>query len=82
MRLVRRGGQSTNRVPIDNRAGQMEADWGISVYFVLYETIINWHGTDIQSWNITINCKGVVEAVINCPVVLFSQCNFLVLAFI
>ena len=37
--------------------------------------IINGNGRDIQIWSNTINWKGIVEGVINCPIVVFSHLN-------
>ena len=76
--VVRKGGQSNNRVSIGNRDGIWKRIRGIEGYFVQSETITNRHGSDNQIWTITINQKGVVEAFKNCPVIILSQWNFLV----
>ena len=80
LRVIRRGGQSTNIFFIGNRYGIWRRIRSIAGYFIWEDIIINGNGRDIQSWDTTIICKGIIEAVTNCPSSLLSCCNFLVLA--
>ena len=41
--------------------------------------IINGNGRNIQIWDATIICKGIIESVINRPIAVLSSCNFIVL---
>ena len=67
---IRSGGQHTNRVS----RGKINGSWkwirGILVYFGGAGNIINGNGRDIQIWSNTINWKGIIEGVINCPIFL------------
>ena len=75
---IRRGGQSTNRIFIGNRDGSWEQIWSILGSFMWGGSIINGDGRCIHSWDKKIRCKGIIESVINYPVVIFQCWNFLV----
>ena len=77
--LIGRGGQGTNRVFRGNINGSLEHIWGISGSLMQGGSIINGDGRYIYSWATTIHFKYIIEAVINCPVVLIQCWNFLFL---
>ena len=66
---VIRGGQCTNIVYRGNRNDSCKRIIGILGYLFLSRTIINGNGKKIQIWVATINRKGIIESVINCPIV-------------
>ena len=70
---VKRGGKRTSRVSRGNRNGSWKRMIGISGYFVRAGTIINGNRRETQSWANTINWKEIIEAVIKCPIVVFSH---------
>ena len=47
--------------------------WGISGSLMPVDSIINCYGRYMHSWDTKISCKGIIEAVINRPIVLL-QC--------
>ena len=69
---VRRAGQSNNIVFRVNINGIWKRIRGIPGFF-LEGTIINGNGREVQSWDTTINLKGVIEVVINCHIVVLSH---------
>ena len=78
---VRRVGQRTNRVSVDNRNGIWKRIRGIADYYVWAGTIVNVYGIDIQIWSTTINWKDISEAVINFPIISLYHLYILVLDF-
>ena len=71
---IRRGGQGTNRFFRGKRNVSWEQIWGISGSLMQGgRSIINGNGRYIQSWDITISWKEMIEAVITRPVVLLSR---------
>ena len=73
MWLVRRFVQSNNRVYRDNIGSRWKRIGVIVVSVVGFETIIIGYDRVIKICNITVNWKGFVKAVINFPVIVFSQ---------
>ena len=76
---IRRGGQSTNIFFRGNRDGSWNKIRVITGYFIPAGPIINGNGMVIQSLATKIIWKGIIEAFINCPVVLIYCWNFCVL---
>ena len=76
--LVTRWSQITNRLFGGNINSIRKQIRGIGGFFVPDGTLIYGHGRNNQIWDTTIRCKGIIEAVINYPVILLSRINFLV----
>ena len=70
-----RGGQLSNRIYRANINIIWKHIRGIYVSFVWKGNIINGNWRYIQSWEDTINRKGVVEAVIKFPITVLSVLN-------
>ena len=70
--VFRRGGKCTN---IFSR-GNINASWkrvrGIVGSFVRAGTIINGHGRETQSWATKTTWKVIIEASINCSIIVIS----------
>ena len=77
---IGRLGEITSRISGGNRNGSWKRIRGILGSFVPAGNIFNGNGMDIQSWATKINCKGIIEAVIKCHIVVLYHINFLVLA--
>ena len=80
LQLIGRGGKRNNIVYMVNIYGSWKRIRGIMGYFVQVGDIINGNGRDIQIWYTRINWKGIIESVINCYIVLFSNWGGLLLA--
>ena len=70
--LIRSGGQSTNKFFIRNIYGSWKHIRGIAGSFIWEGSIINGNGRYIQSQDTTIIWKGIIEAIINRPIVILS----------
>ena len=66
---IRRGGQSNTIIFIGNGDGRWEQIWGISGSFMRARSTINGDGKHMQIWTTIIICKGIIESVINRPIV-------------
>ena len=73
-----RVGQITNRTFRGNIDGIWERISGTSGYFMWVGSIINVDGRYMQIWATKISFKGIIEAVLKCPVVVLQSWNFLV----
>ena len=73
---IRRGVKSTNIIFRVNRDGIWEQIWGISGYFIRGGSIINGDGRKMHIRAAIISCKGIIESVINRPVVVPQCWNF------
>ena len=69
MYRIRRGGKITNRIFRSKRDSRWEQMRGIACYLIRTGSIINGDGRYIQSRDTKISFKGIIEEVINCPVV-------------
>ena len=70
---IRGGGQSTTMIFRGNRDGRWEHIWCVSGSFMQEGSIINGDGRYKKIWGTKISCKGIIEALINRPVVVL-QC--------
>ena len=74
---IKRGGQITNRIFRGNRDCSWEHIWGIAGSFMQVGSFTNGNVGYIQIWATKIIFKGIIESVINCPVVELSGLNIL-----
>ena len=56
-----------------NKDGRWEQIWVMAESFMQTGSIINGNGKQIQSWDIKISCKVIIEAVIKRPVIVLSR---------
>ena len=75
---VGRSGQHNNRVSVSNTNGIWKCIRGMPGNLVHTGIIINSNVREIQIWDTTINLEGIIEAIINCHIIVFFHLNGIV----